>query len=141
MTDRWPETRNGSMALSPVFHSNTKKATPGSPDPTKRPIILVDLHFKVAPPHCRAKAKQHTDPISKAAPRRSRYRSFFITGNRRSGVSSLSSPKKRVTMTATTPPTGTLIQKNHRQLAWSVSAPPIIGPKQAAAPNELTTML
>ena len=80
-----------------------------------------------------------------------------LVGSLLSSLSAPSSRRKTSIKKQATPPIGTLlpigqpwvqiwssklthIQKHHLQLAWSVRAPPRIGPKHVAKPKTLTTM-
>ncbi len=155
-TDRCRKTRNGIVAFSPSLHCTKPNATVSRPKPTNRPIICEDPHGFLVPPHCSARSKQHTAANNSPAPTKSICCNFSLSGKLLAVVLSFLSFKKRKIRIRTTTPIGAFlvksasvptvvtkkayIQKHHLQLAWSVSAPPRMGPKQTAKPKELTTI-
>jgi hypothetical protein len=103
----------------------TKQAI-SSTKPRRVPQTRESDQGYVVPPHCRASSRQMIPGMKAEDPIKSSLRTRSMTGRwvvgRRGGLNT------RTTTRKATAPSGRLIQKHHRQLNLSVSAPPKRGP-------------
>lgn len=144
------------MALSASHHCKTQKVRSRRTKPIRRPMILLECHGRLLPPHCKARNKQLVAPRIKMIPRGSKCFNSSLAGNVLSGSFLIFILRPRETIPKTRTPMGKLlqaqsatklrlpgktayIQKHHLQLTSTVNAPPRIGLKLAQMPKQLTT--
>lgn len=126
-------TLTGSDADFGIMTWTTANATAVSPNTTKRTTSRQLLHSYSEPPNCKANTRQAIDGMKNNVPRGSRRIMCSLNDTSTFGFFSNFS-RNRIAAKAT-PPTGRFIQKHHRQVAFSVKAPPIKGPTAEDTPK------
>lgn len=136
--------RIGNNAPSPSLVSQNPKTTKETKEITKSAMMRPFAHGYVAPPHCKARSKQVSEPMMMNPPIKSSCRSFsrvdFLAFVSLPGVlmgfrNAMSKTPKR------TPPNGRLIQKPHRHPIVLVMTPPMTGPMILETPSKPPMML
>lgn len=159
----WQKIRSGMVALSPLCHWTRTNATASKAAPTKSPITSAEPHGLDWPPHCSARTRQQTAPMTRTIPGKSRREIFSLKGiNAFSRTAVAGNFRMKKIMTKATAPIGrflnrqsvisfrglahlrvnmqeTYIHQHHLQDTWSVKTPPTGGPKQVARPKTLRT--
>ncbi len=136
-TLRCARIRGGTVACSPWRNWKKMKTPISTPKKQNSRMILQLFHSYVVPPHCSASSRLMMAGINTSVPKGSKRMILCTKVSLLATISLLGSGKNHAMTTMVTAPTGRLIKKHHRHVAWSVNAPPINGPDMLAKPYML----
>lgn len=123
-TLRFFKRRGGTVASSCFQSCIAHHIKPKTANSTNRAIILGSLQSYFVPPHCKASRTDIIVGIKTRIPHGSMRLTLFIFPGSILLWPARESLKNNIMKRPVNTPKGRLIQKHHRQLAWSVSSPP-----------------
>lgn len=127
----------GIMASSPLWYSHIKNMITMTPPPTKRPMMVGEFQAFWVPPQVNARSIMKIPGMKMAPPVRSKLLILSPTLRLRLSGGGL---KKKNMVASVTAPGGKLIQKHHRQVAFSEKTPDKMGPRMTPSAKQLLQM-